>query len=137
MKAVRILGISGSLRKDSYNTATLRAAATLLPEGATLEIFNLSQIPLYNEDVRNIGYPPIVLDFRKKIEAADAVPWTKPDHLLYDPNGKLPRVGAGFKKGFHVALADGSVRFVRSTVDEKTLRSLITINGGEVIENDP
>ena len=71
------------------------------------------------------------------IEAADAVVWTKPDYLRYDPNGKLPRVGAGFKDGFNVAFADGSVRFVKSTIDEKMLRYSITINGGEVGGLDP
>ena len=44
-KAVRILGIAGSLRRDSYNRATLRAATELAPEGASIETFELDGIP--------------------------------------------------------------------------------------------
>lgn len=70
---LHILGISGSLRKNSYNTAALRAAADLLPEGVTLEIFDLSSIPMYNDDVREKGYPSQVQALRERIAAADAV----------------------------------------------------------------
>ena len=88
MKSVRILGISGSLRKASYNSATLRAAATLVPEGATLEIFDLSPIPLYNDDVRAAGYPAVVQEFRSKIEAADAILFVTPEYN-YSMSGVL------------------------------------------------
>jgi chromate reductase len=80
MKPVRILGISGSLRKASYNSAALRAAATLVPDGAALEIFDLSPIPLYNDDVRAAGYPPVVQELRNKIEAADAILFVTPEY---------------------------------------------------------
>jgi len=88
MKPVRILGMSGSLRKASYNTATLRAAGALLPEGATLETFDLAPIPLYNDDVRNAGYPPVVQDLRSKIEAADAILFVTPEYN-YSMSGVL------------------------------------------------
>jgi len=48
----RILGIAGSLRKGSYNVALLKNAAGLMPEGSSLEIFDIAEIPLYNEDVK-------------------------------------------------------------------------------------
>jgi chromate reductase len=88
MKPVRILGMSGSLRKASYNSAALRAAAALVPEGASLEIFDLSPIPLYNDDVRAAGYPPVVQDFRSKIEAADAILFATPEYN-YSMSGVL------------------------------------------------
>lgn len=88
MKPVRILGISGSLRKGSYNSAALRAAASLAPQGASVEIFDLSPIPLYNDDVRAAGYPPAVQDFRSKIEAADAVLFVTPEYN-YSMSGVL------------------------------------------------
>lgn len=59
MVHIRVLGISGSLRKGSYNTSLLRAASELLPEDMTLETFDLSPIPLYNEDVRALGFPEL------------------------------------------------------------------------------
>src|SRR5438445_813475 len=57
---LRVLGISGSLRKGSFNTAALRTAQGLLPEGMTIEPFDLAPIPLYNEDVREQGFPPVI-----------------------------------------------------------------------------
>ena len=88
MKPVRIFGMSGSLRKASYNSAALRAAAALVPQGASLEIFDLSPIPLYNDDVRAAGYPPVVQDFRGKIEAADAILFVTPEYN-YSMSGVL------------------------------------------------
>jgi chromate reductase len=49
-RQVRILGIAGSLRRDSYNRATLRAATELVPEGATIETFELDGISGFNQD---------------------------------------------------------------------------------------
>ena len=46
----RILGISGSLRRESYNSAALRAAVELAPEGAFVETFELDGIPPFNQD---------------------------------------------------------------------------------------
>ncbi|SJZ97041.1 NADPH-dependent FMN reductase [Sediminibacterium ginsengisoli] len=48
---IRLAGISGSLRKDSFNTALLRTAATLLPEDVTMEILPIGDLPLYNGDL--------------------------------------------------------------------------------------
>ena len=50
---VRILGISGSIRKGSYNTALLHAAKKTVPENSELEIFDISGIPEYNQDTEN------------------------------------------------------------------------------------
>src|SRR5216683_88035 len=70
--AVKALGICGSLRKGSYNRAALRAAAELLPDGMTLDVADISQLPLYNEDVRQAGFPPPAQLLRDRILAADA-----------------------------------------------------------------
>jgi hypothetical protein len=50
---VRILGIAGSLRRGSFNAATLRAAQELAPAGMTIDSFDIAPVPLYNEDVRS------------------------------------------------------------------------------------
>jgi len=78
--SVKILGVSGSLRRDSYNTAALRAAQELAPAGVTLETFDIAPIPLYNEDVRAQGFPPAVEDFRARIKAADALLIVTPEY---------------------------------------------------------
>lgn len=64
-------------------------------------------------------------------EAATAVPWTKPDELVYDDNDPLPPLGGHYACGFHVVIVEGSIRFLPSDIDSKTLRSAITRNGGE------
>lgn len=70
---IHVLGFSGSLRKGSYNTGLLRAATEMLPDGMTLEIFDLIDIPLYNGDVEAAGMPEAVQRFRGRIAAADAL----------------------------------------------------------------
>jgi chromate reductase len=78
--AFKILGMSGSLRKGSYNTMALRAAQKLVPSGATMETVEIGNLPLYNDDLRAAGYPPVVQAFREKIAAADAVLIVTPEY---------------------------------------------------------
>jgi chromate reductase len=80
MADIHVLGISGSLRKSSYNTRLLAAASELLPEGMTLETFDLSPIPLYNDDVRAVGFPQPVQQFRGRIAEADALLIATPEY---------------------------------------------------------
>ena len=77
---IRVLGVSGSLRRGSFNSAALRAAQELAPEGLVIEVFDLSPIPLYNEDVREKGFPPAVEDFRRRIKEADALLIATPEY---------------------------------------------------------
>jgi hypothetical protein len=70
------------------------------------------------------------------VEAAQGVPWTKPEDLPFDPNKPLPKLGGHFPGGFNAALCDGSVRFLRDTISQETLKAAITRNGGEVLGSD-
>lgn len=74
------LGFAGSLRDKSYNRALLRVAEGLLPEGVTLETFDLSSIPLYNADLEEHGWPEPVRLFRERIAAADALLIATPEY---------------------------------------------------------
>jgi chromate reductase len=85
---VKALAICGSLRKGSYNRAALRAAAELLPDGMTLDIADISEFPLYNEDVRQAGFPPAVQKLRDQIQAADALLFVTPEYN-YSTSGVL------------------------------------------------
>jgi chromate reductase len=85
---VKVVGISGSLRKGSYNTAALRVACDLVPEGMTLDIADISAFPLYNDDVRVQGYPAPVQAFREQLAAADAVLFVTPEYN-YSTSGVL------------------------------------------------
>jgi chromate reductase len=77
---VKTLGISGSLRKGSFNSAALRTAAELLPDGMSLDIADISELPLYNEDVRQAGFPPVVQKLRDQILATDALIFATPEY---------------------------------------------------------
>jgi chromate reductase len=77
---VRIIGISGSLRKASFNSAALRAATELAPEGMQIETFDLAPIPLYNEDVRAQGFPAPVEALREAIRSADGLLLVTPEY---------------------------------------------------------
>lgn len=78
---MRILGISGSLRTGSFNTATLRACMGLLPNDVEVRTFDrLAEIPPYNEDVRQQGFPDCVEELRKEIDGADAVLIATPEY---------------------------------------------------------
>jgi chromate reductase len=85
---VRVLGICGSLRKSSYNRAALRAASELLPDGMSLILAEIADIPLYNEDVRQAGFPPPVQRLREAIAAADALLFATPEYN-YSVSGVL------------------------------------------------
>jgi chromate reductase len=86
--SLRFFGMSGSLRKNSYNTAALHAAKELLPPDVTLDIFDLSAIPLYNEDLREQGFPESAQQLRDGIAAADAVLIATPEYN-YSVSGVL------------------------------------------------
>jgi chromate reductase, NAD(P)H dehydrogenase (quinone) len=78
---IRVLGISGSLRKASLNTQLLRAASKVMPEhGMTLEIFDLSPLPMYNSDIHEQGFPASVEELRIRIARADALLITTPEY---------------------------------------------------------
>jgi hypothetical protein len=68
------------------------------------------------------------------VEGGTAVPWTKPEDIVYDPDKPLPSLGGVFKDGIVAGLGDGSVRFLTRNLDEETIRALITRNGGEPVE---
>ncbi len=76
---VRVLGFAGSLRKNSYNRALLRAAMELLPADAKLEIFDLEGIPPFNQDFERQP-PNTVKEFKAKIKAADAILIATPEY---------------------------------------------------------
>ena len=69
-----ILGISGSLRRASFNTALLRAAAEVTPTGCTIEIASIKDIPLYDGDLESAsGIPEPVAALKERIARADGL----------------------------------------------------------------
>jgi chromate reductase len=85
--SIHVLGISGSLRRASWNSGLLRAAGHLLPDAMSLEIADLNDIPLYNQDHDGPNAPEPVLRFKERIRAADALLIATPEY-----NGSIPGV---------------------------------------------
>lgn len=85
---IELLGISGSLRSGSYNSALLRAASELAPEGVRIEIYDaMGDIPLYNDDVRLAGEPASVTRMKQHIAAVDGIFIVTPEY-----NNSVPGV---------------------------------------------
>jgi chromate reductase len=78
-KPIRILGIAGSLRRESYNRAALRAAAQLVPRDASLDIFELDGIPGFNQDDEK-NPPAKILELKNRIREADAILIVTPEY---------------------------------------------------------
>jgi NAD(P)H-dependent FMN reductase len=84
----KLVGISGSLRKGSFNTALLRAAASLLPAGATLAVETVHGVPLYDADVETAeGIPARVVALKAAVADSDGLLLATPEY-----NGSIPGV---------------------------------------------
>jgi chromate reductase len=75
-----VLGFAGSLRRASYNKGLVRAAAEVAPMGIVVRVFDLADIPLYNQDVEDAGDPPAVASFKSAIRHADALLVATPEY---------------------------------------------------------
>lgn len=84
---MKIIALSGALRRASYNTALLRAAIELAPAGVTIELRTLHGIPLYDGDLEAEGIPAAVTELREAIRAADALLIATPEY-----NNSVPGV---------------------------------------------
>lgn len=104
--SINIAGISGSLRKGSFNTATLHAARQLAPSGLNIDIITLHDFPLFNEDVEAEGWPSPVQAVREQLKSVDGIIFAVPEYnygmsgvlkngidWLSRPTGKGPIVG--------------------------------------------
>ncbi len=84
---IAVLGLSGSLRRDSLNTALLHEAARLAPTGMRIDVATLHDIPLYDGDLEAEGIPAAVTALAERIAAADAMLIVSPEY-----NYSLPGV---------------------------------------------
>jgi len=77
---IKVLGICGSLRKKSLNMSALRAAEELMPQGMSMTVAEIGDLPLYNQDVFDAGLPEPVQRFCAQVRAADAVLIASPEY---------------------------------------------------------
>ena len=76
----KVLGLCGSLRQKSYNMIALRTAGELMPASMKLEITSIADLPIYNFDVQEKGFPPSATRLREEILAADALLFASPEY---------------------------------------------------------
>ncbi len=85
---ITLIGISGSLRRDSWNSALLREAALLAPDGAQVVTHSIAHVPLYNgDDEAANGIPPAVQELKAAIAASQGLLLCSPEY-----NGSVPGV---------------------------------------------
>jgi chromate reductase len=140
---MRILAISGSLRAASHNTALLRAAAELAPEGVEVELFEgLERIPPYNEDWEGEAAGPEVERLRAEIATADAVLFATPEYNGTIPGqlkqvvdwGSRPRGTEASLWGKPVAVIGASVADYGAIWAQDSLRKALGIAGARVLD---
>ncbi len=141
---MRILGISGSLRRGSHNTRLLRAAARLLPPGVEVEVFDaLGDLPPYNADDDVEPAHPAVARLREEIAAADAVLIATPEY-----NGSIPGVlkngldwasrplpGSALQ-GKPVAVIGASTGLFGAVWAQAETRKVLGVIGADVIDDE-
>jgi chromate reductase, NAD(P)H dehydrogenase (quinone) len=139
---VRVLGISGSLRRDSLNSALLRAAAERLPAGAELvEFGNLREIPPYDSDVEEEGVPEVVEELREAVRSADAVLLATPEYNHSLP-GQLKNAldwvsrpaGESALRGKPAAAIGASTGMFGAVWAQAEARKVLGALGGRVVE---
>jgi chromate reductase len=138
---MRILAVSGSLRRDSHNTRLLRAAAQELPPGVDLEPYDgLKQIPPFDED-DEVTPAPEVLRWRAAIEGADAVLFATPEYNSSIP-GQLknaidwasrPKAGAALRNK-PVAVIGASTSMFGGLWAQAELRKILSASGARVLD---
>ncbi|MGA8745325.1 MAG: NAD(P)H-dependent oxidoreductase [Solirubrobacterales bacterium] len=139
---MRVLGISGSLRRDSLNSALLRAASERLPAEAELQTFErLAEIPPYSEDAESSPVPGAVRELREAIRAADAVLVATPEYNHSLP-GQLKNAldwasrpaGQSALNGKPAAAIGASKSMFGAVWAQAELRKVLAAMGGRVVE---
>jgi chromate reductase, NAD(P)H dehydrogenase (quinone) len=143
-RLMRVLAISGSLRRGSHNTELLRAAAELLPPPVELELFDgLRAVPPYDEDEDAAGGPEGARELRAAIEDADAVLIATPEYNSSIP-GQLKNAldwasrpfPANALQGKPVAVVGASTGMFGAVWSQAETRKVLGAIGARVIERD-
>jgi chromate reductase len=138
---MNIYAISGSLRKESFNTTLLRAVIARAPEGVSIELADISAVPLYNQD-HEADYPAEVKAVKDKILAADGIIIATPEYGRSVP-GVLKNLidwtsrpsGISAWKGKPVYVMGATDGAIGTAVAQKEVRSDVSVSGAIVLGN--
>jgi chromate reductase, NAD(P)H dehydrogenase (quinone) len=142
---MRVLGISGSLRRDSYNSALLRAAAERLPGGVEFVAFErMAEIPAYDGDLEeNAEAPDAVADLRAAMREADAVLISTPEYNSSIPGGLKNALdwasrpaGESALMGTPAAVIGASTGMFGAVWAQAETRKVLGALGGRVLERE-
>src|SRR5690349_18868120 len=114
-QTIRILGIAGSLRRESYNRAALRGATQLVPQQANLEVFELDGIPGFNQDEEK-NPPAKVVELKQRIRNADAILIVTPEYNYSVPGVLKNAIDAASRPYGDSAWAGKPVAIMGATV---------------------
>ena len=106
---LRIVAMSGSLRRKSLNTALLRAAQGLLPAGVTMDILAIDHLPLYNADLEVDGPPEAVAVLKQSISDADGVLIATPEYNYSIPGPLKNAIDWASRPGYRSPFANKPV----------------------------
>jgi len=141
---MRVLGLSGSLRRESHNLQLIRAAARALPPGAELEVWGtLADVPPFSEDAERVPAPAAVSELRAAVAAADALLISTPEY-----NGSVPGqlknaldwlsrpYDANVLRGLPVAVVGASTGPFGAVWAQADLRRILGLTGARVLDRD-
>src|SRR5437899_3170781 len=138
---MRILGISGSLRRESHNLKLLRAAGEVMPPGVELEIWDgLKAVPPYNEDDDGPAAPAAVAQLRAALAGADAVLFATPEYNSSVP-GQLKNaidwasrpIATNVLRNKPVAVVGASTGAFRAVWAQAELRQVLAATGPRLV----
>lgn len=143
---MRILGISGSLRRDSHNTTLLRAAAELLPSGTELVLYEgLADLPPFNED-EETPLPAAVAALRAAMDGADGILFATPEYNSSIPgvlknavdwaSRKDPATGETALRNVPVAVVGASTGMFGAVWAQAELRRVLSATGARVVDRE-
>ena len=140
---MKVLGVSGSLRADSYNTGLLEAAAAAAPVGVEVELFDpalVAALPLYDQDLDDGDVPASVERLREAWAEADAILFATPEYNGSVPGGLKNAVDWGSRPRLEAALTNKTVTVVGASTGQfgalwaqNDLRRILGIAGARVV----
>ena len=138
---MRILAVSGSLRRNSFNTSLLRAAVEAAPEGVEVDLWEgLGDLPVYNQHLDNGEAPESVRRLREDWDAADAILFATPEYNGSVPGGLKNAIDWASRPKFEAALTNKTVAVVGASTGQfgalwaqQDLKRILGVAGARVV----